>query len=154
LILRFDACFHFHFDPVAELDSLDDFREPFEAAQSSPAAFSGLPELVDHGEHAVARGSGHHGPACRAAPRNRGIVPSPHRKQLGTEAAGDEAPGHVEQPVHHQQPHGREVPKQRAREPAAERKRTRELEPEDRRGVVDLQPLVTMMRTARALCTS
>jgi hypothetical protein len=55
LILRSDARFHFHFDPIPELDSLDDFGEPFEAAQSSPTALGGLPELVDHGEHPVAR---------------------------------------------------------------------------------------------------
>jgi len=38
----------------AEIRSLDDFRGPFEAAQSSPTALGGVAELVDHGEHRVA----------------------------------------------------------------------------------------------------
>ena len=44
-----------HFDPVAELHSLNDFRKPFESAQSSPTFLGRRSELVDHGQHSVAR---------------------------------------------------------------------------------------------------
>ena len=43
-----------HFDSVVELHPIDDLREPFEPAQSSPAALGAQAELVDHREHSVA----------------------------------------------------------------------------------------------------
>jgi len=43
-----------HFDSVVELHPIDDHREPFEPAQSSPAALGAQAELVDHREHSVA----------------------------------------------------------------------------------------------------
>jgi hypothetical protein len=43
-----------HFDSVVELHPIDDLREPFEPAQSSPAALGAQTELVDHREHSVA----------------------------------------------------------------------------------------------------
>src|SRR5205823_9895429 len=43
-----------HFDSVVELHPIDDLREPFEPAQSSPAALRAQAELVDHRAHAVA----------------------------------------------------------------------------------------------------
>src|SRR4030095_16193412 len=42
-----------HFDSVVELHPIDDLREPFEPAQSSPAALGAQAELVDHREHSV-----------------------------------------------------------------------------------------------------
>jgi hypothetical protein len=43
-----------HFDSVVELHPIDDLREPFEPAQSSPAALGAQTDLVDHREHSVA----------------------------------------------------------------------------------------------------
>ena len=37
-----------------ELHPIDDLREPFEPAQSSPAALGAQAELVDHRKHSVA----------------------------------------------------------------------------------------------------
>ena len=62
----------------------------------------------------------------------------PDRKQLAAEAAGRDAERHIDKAVDHQHPHRREMPKQRAGEPAAERDRARKGEGEQRRGVVDL----------------
>ena len=62
----------------------------------------------------------------------------PDWQQLAPEVAGDERQDHVDEPVGDQQPHGGEVPEQRAGQPAAERDAGGKCEAEQRRGIVDL----------------
>ncbi|AEK60019.1 hypothetical protein CFU_0181 [Collimonas fungivorans Ter331] len=72
--------------------------------------------------------------------RIRGVaqqVARPQRQEMAAEMTGQHAVADVDQTVCHQQPHRRQVPGNRAAQPAAERGPAREVEAEQRRGVVD-----------------
>src|ERR1700680_5149329 len=60
------------------------------------------------------------------------------RQQFLAEAAGGNTQREIDQALDHQEPHRREMPEQRAAEPATQRDRVRKAETEQRRSVVDL----------------
>jgi hypothetical protein len=65
-------------------------------------------------------------------------VRRPNRDELAAEPTRSKAEDQINEAVEHQDPHRREMPEQRAAEPAAERDVPREGEAEQRRRVVDL----------------
>src|SRR5215831_7807714 len=77
-------------------------------------------------------------PAGERRPEISNHLAWPYRKKHPSKTASSNAEHDIDEAVDGKEPHGGEMPKERAGEPATERDRGRKHEPEQRRGVVDL----------------